>query len=330
MSGSGKMNVYNPPVMLGGVTVAAGERTLIDIPVARLPTETWLQLPIEVVNGLYPGPRLWIAAAVHGDELNGMEIIRRVLEHLQPTSMSGTVIAAPIVNVFGFIEQSRYLPDRRDLNRSFPGSPNGSVAARIAHLFMDQVVNQCSYGIDLHTGSNHRTNYPQIRGNLQDAETRRCAQAFAAPVMMHAETLRGSLREAATKRGACVLLYEGGEPLRFDPHAIDVGVAGVLRVLAALNMVRSRAKRQPSQSIELGETTWVRARRGGILRLDVELGQHVKARQRLGVIGGALGTDSVAVLAPEDGIVIGLTQNPLVNQGDSIVHLGSPVDSLDD
>lgn len=302
--------------------IAPGERRRLEIPVARLVTETWLSLPVEVVNGARPGPTIWLSAAVHGDELNGVEIIRQVLDHLSPADLRGCLIAVPIVNVFGFVEQSRYLPDRRDLNRSFPGSPRGSLAARLAHLFMTEIVSRCRYGIDLHTAATGRINLPQIRANLADAETRRCAEAFAAPVIIHSETRDGSLRQAATQHGIHVLLYEAGEPLRFDEGAIATGVRGVLRVLAALKMTRRSASRPPARPpVVCHATRWVRAPHGGILRLDVELGQRVEKRQRLGAIADAFGDDRSYVMAPCEGLIIGLTVNPLVHQGDAVAHL---------
>ncbi|MFW6198438.1 MAG: M14 family metallopeptidase, partial [Acidobacteriota bacterium] len=161
---------------IGGERVAPGETRRLDLPVARLPTQQMLSLPVKVLHGSRPGPRLWLSAAIHGDEVNGVEIIRRVLDAVRPEELAGTVVAVPIVNVFGFVQQSRYLPDRRDLNRSFPGSRRGSLAARLARLFLTEVVERCSHGIDLHTGSLHRSNLPQVRGDLDDPETRRCAE----------------------------------------------------------------------------------------------------------------------------------------------------------
>jgi predicted deacylase len=312
------------PILIGDARIEPGTRLRLKLPVARLPTETWMSLPIEVVHGQSAGPRLWLSAAVHGDEINGVEIIRQVLEYLDPARLAGTVIAVPIVNVFGFIQQSRYLPDQRDLNRSFPGGPRGSLASRLAHLVMSEVVSQCTHGIDLHTGSHHRANLPQIRANLHDAETRRCAEAFAAPVMMHAETRDGSLRQAATASGIHVLLYEAGEPLRFDPLAIRLGVEGVLRVMAALAMCELPSELAPPRpSTEVFHATWIRARRGGILRLDAQLGDRVEAGQRLGVIADAFGDNSVPVRAPFAGAIIGATSNPLVHPGDGILNLAA-------
>lgn len=308
-------------IRIRGMVVEPGRRQRFDLPVARLPTQTWLSLPIEVVNGVRPGPNLWLSAAVHGDELNGVEIIRRVLQELDPADLGGAVIAVPIVNVFGFINQSRYLPDRRDLNRSFPGSATGSMAARLAHLFMTEVVQQCSYGIDLHTGSLHRSNLPQIRANFHDEETLRCAEAFAPPVLMHSELRDGSLRQAASQLGKHVLLYEAGEPLRFDEDAIELGVRGVLRVMAALGMGK-RHPRPRYKPQRFDQTTWIRGRRAGILRLKVRLGETVQPKQSLGFIADAFGENSTTVRSPAAGRVIGVSNNPLVGRGDAIIHLG--------
>lgn len=308
-------------IEIAGVSVPPGSRQRLELPVARLPTQTMLSLPITVVNGTKKGPRLWLSAAIHGDEINGVEIIRQVLERISLQDLAGMLIAVPIVNVFGFIEQSRYLPDRRDLNRSFPGSARGSLAARLAHLFIEEVVNRSTHGIDLHTASDGRTNWPQIRANLQDAETCRCAEAFGAPVMIHATTRDGSLREAAMKRGIPVLLYEAGEALRFDADAIAVGVEGIIRVMAMLGMHGDSATASPNPPLRVEETKWVRAPYSGILRRSVELGDRVDKKQLLGEIADAFGDTSAKVRAPFNGLVIGHTQNPLVNQGDGIMHL---------
>lgn len=313
-------------IRIGHVTVAPGERRRVEVPVARLPTETWLSLPVEVVNGAHAGPAIWLSAAVHGDEINGIEIIRRVLERIRVETLHGILLAVPIVNVFGFVQQSRTVPDGRDLNRAFPGSARGSLASRLAHLFMHEVVAHCGYGIDFHTGSNHRTNLPQIRANLEDVETRRCVEAFGAPVMMHSQERDGSLRQAATARGVHVLLYEVGEPLRFDPVGIRRGVNGTLRMMAELAMVPPSYAPHPATSIEVHKSAWVRARRGGILRLDVKLGEKVRALQRVGAIADAFGDNRLAVTAPTDGIVIGHTNNPVLHQGDGILHLAQQVE----
>jgi len=309
-------------IKIVGETITPGQRCELEIPVARLITHTLLSLPVTILHGVEPGPCLWVSAAIHGDEINGVEIIRQVLEQVNPQTLRGTLIAVPIVNVFGFLEQSRYLPDRRDLNRCFPGSPEGSLASRLAHLFMQEIVSRCTHGIDLHTASDHRTNFPQIRANLKDPETYRCAKAFGAPVMIHATTRDGSLRQAAAKKGISILLYEGGEALRFDPEAIRVGTNGILGVMNILGMTQFSPV-TAFTAVEIEKTKWVRASRGGILRLQIRLGESVLKKQILATIANPFGKQGVKVRSPVAGFVIGHTQNPLVNQGDGIIHLAA-------
>lgn len=309
------------PIEFAGQQVPPGKRMRFELPVARLPSGTAMSLPAEVVHGMYPGPRLWLSAAVHGDEIVGVEIIRQLLGRIDPHRLRGSLIAVPIVNVFGFINQSRYLPDRRDLNRCFPGSRQGSLASRVAHLFMSEIVERCTHGIDFHSGSNHRTNLPQIRGDLNDPETRRCAETFSAPVMVNAQTRDGSLRQAAAQLGKTVLLFEAGEPQRFDDAAIRLGVEGVQRVMANLGM-HSSVRKPKVPSTEIASSSWVRARKSGIVRLEARLGDRVRAKQRLAVISDAFGDNRALVEAQADGLVIGITNNPLVYQGEAIIHIG--------
>lgn len=277
-------------------------------------------MPVVVINGKHPGPTIWLSGAIHGDELNGVEVVRRVLPHIDQRTLRGAIIAVPVVNVFGFVEQSRYLPDGRDLNRSFPGSVRGSMASQLAALFMKEVVMQCELGIDLHTAAAHRTNIAQVRANLDDPDTLTLARAFGAPFLIDARLRDGSLRAAATKRGIKVLLYEAGQIHRFDEAAVRTGVHGVLRVLEALGM--GSWETPPFEaSTEVRETRWVRARRAGLMQLDVELGESVKQGQVLGAISDALGTRSARITASSAGHVLALNQNPLVSQGDAVVHL---------
>jgi uncharacterized protein len=279
-----------------------------------------VSLPVKVVHGREDGPVVWVDAAIHGDEVNGVEAVREVLTGLDPKTMRGTLIAVPVVNVLGFMNGDRYLPDRRDLNRSFPGSARGSLASRIAHLFMEEVVAKCEVGIDLHTGSDRRSNLPQIRGDLDDPRTRDLALAFGAPVMLHAKVRDGSLRHAAREQGATALLYEAGENLRFDDYAIQAGVIGVRRVLAALGMTDDPQMAHPP-SRECRQSGWVRARRTGFLRLDARLGQVVADEERLGSLVDTFGKTLAAVYANRDGVVIGRNEAPLVNSGDALVHI---------
>ncbi len=304
-----------------GEAVPAGRRRQLELPAGRLPSGSYLHLPVEVIHGRKQGPVIWLSGAIHGDEIVGVEIIRQVMDGLDPAELAGTVIALPVVNVFGFVSESRYLPDRRDLNRSFPGSRSGSLAARLARLFMDEVVARCSFGIDFHAGSDDRTNLPQIRGNMDDEETRRLAEAFGAPVVVHSRPQKGTLRHAVLRKQKRVLLFEGGEPRRFSPRAVEAGVPGTLRVLRELGMVEDApaGPEQPPQ--EARNTRWVRASRGGIFRLEVELGQRVGAGTRLGIIADPTGRKGAPVKIRRGGIILGHTVNPLVNLGDALVHV---------
>src|SRR5690606_162804 len=221
---------------IGNVRVRAGSTKEVELPITRLVTGGDVSLPVRVVHGRADGPTVWVNAAIHGDEVLGVEVIRQAMATLSARTFRGTLVAVPIVNVLGFMTGDRYLPDRRDLNRSFPGSARGSLAARIAHLFMTDVVAKCDVGIDLRTGADRRSDMPQVRADRDDPRTRELAEAFGAPVMLHAGLRDGSLRQAGREAGARVLLFEGGEALRFDDYAVEAGVVGVRRVLARLGM----------------------------------------------------------------------------------------------
>ncbi|MDO5629395.1 MAG: succinylglutamate desuccinylase/aspartoacylase family protein [Mobilicoccus sp.] len=307
---------------IGSVRIRPGHAREIELPITRLVTGADVSLPVRVLHGRADGPHVWLSAAIHGDEVVGVEVIRRVLASLSAKTLRGTLVAVPIVNVLGFMTGERYLPDRRDLNRSFPGSPRGSLAARMAHLFMTEVVERCEVGIDLHTAATRRSNLPQIRADLEDARTADLAAAFGAPIMLHAKLRDGSLRQAARERGATVLLYEGGEAWRFDEWAIEAGVAGVLRVLARLGMIDGPEDPVAPSLVSLS-SGWVRARRTGILHMETELGDRVTVGDRLGGLSDSFGRRLRLVHADRDGIVIGRTEAPLVNRGDALVHIAS-------
>jgi predicted deacylase len=308
---------------IGNVRVRAGSAKEIELPITRLVTGADVFLPVRVIHGREDGPVVWVNAATHGDEVNGTEVIRRVLAQLPPKTFRGTLVAVPILNVLGFMTGDRYLPDRRDLNRSFPGSARGSLASRLAHLFMEEVVSKCEVGIDLHTGADRRANWPHIRADLDDPRTRELAEAFGMPLMLQSKLRDGSLRQAARDRGATVLLFEGGENWRFDEYAIAAGVVGVRRVLASLGMIEPLDDEEHPSTIECRQSGWVRAKGTGILHLDVTLGQPVEAGQRLGGLSDSFGRRVRLVHADRTGTVIGLTTAPLVNSGDAIVHIAN-------
>jgi predicted deacylase len=310
----------------GGIDIAAGERMTVDLPMARLYTHSEVTLPVHVIHGKQAGPTLFVSAAIHGDEINGVEIIRRLLGSKSMSRIKGTLLAVPVVNPFGFIQRSRYLPDRRDLNRSFPGSPKGSLASRIANLFMQEIVCRSTHGIDLHTGSNYRSNLPQIRTSLDDDENVRLANAFGAPMIIHSQIRDGSLREAVADRGVPVLLYEAGEALYFNERAIRSGVSGVMNVMRAIGMLSPKRGSKKQEPVVSRKTNWVRATRSGVFFKQLSLGNLAREGDVLGVINDPLGDECEAVLAPFTGIIIGQLTLPLVHEGDALVNLAKVAD----
>lgn len=315
------------PFVLGDERIDPGTRRTVDLPVSVLSDHTPVTLSAHVVHGRRPGPVMFVSAAVHGDEVIGVEIVRRLLRASPLARVSGTLVAVPIVNSFGFINRSRYLPDRRDLNRSFPGSPAGSLAARLAHLFLTEIVSRCDVGIDLHSAAVGRTNLPQIRLTPGNSRLRELGEAFAAPVTMTSKTRDGSLRLVAEEAGVDLLLYEAGEGLRFDEHAARAGVAGILRVMARLGMITGRGvPRARGRSVYCKSSSWLRAPSGGLLRTLKRRGDYVEAGQVLGVVSDPFGERDAEVLADVTGILIGRSDLPVVNEGDALFHVAEPVE----
>jgi hypothetical protein len=311
-------------IEIAGVQIKPGNRASIDIPLPSFYTHSSVNMPVHVIHGGRPGPVLLVSAAVHGDEINGVEIIRRLLTHKSINRIKGTLIAIPVVNVYGFVSKSRYLPDRRDLNRSFPGSENGSMAARLANVVMTEIIPHCTHIIDLHTGAVNRENLPQIRARLvDDPDLEKLAHAFGVPVILNAELLAGSFRSAAHTKGIGALLYEAGEALRFDEVAIRAGVQGVLNVMSELGM-RTRSKKQRKvEAMIANASRWVRAAQSGILRSLVATGSRVEVNDLLAYISDPLGETNEQLVSPVDGIIIGKTNLPLVFAGEAIFNIAS-------
>lgn len=308
-------------ITIAGHEIAAGTSIDIDMPIIRLYTDTDIHMPIHVKRAKKDGPMLFVSAAVHGDEINGIEIIRRLLRLKTLKLIAGTLILAPMVNVYGVLNQSRYMPDRRDLNRSFPGSENGSLAGIVAHRFLSEIVRHCDYGIDLHTGAIHRSNLPQIRADLKDEETMRLAENFGVSVLMNSTLRDGSLRQAALESDTKILLYEGGEALRFDELAIQAGMRGILNVLSTLGMTKKSRKKNHTVPYVANTSSWVRAHHSGIVKNLKNLGDHVEKGDELAEIGSPLGEVFGVVKARRTGIVIGKQNIPLVQKGDAMFHI---------
>jgi predicted deacylase len=311
-------------IVIGNTTIRPGQDTIVDLPLAGLYTHTQLTLPVHVVNGKKPGPTLALLAAIHGDELNGVDIIRRVIAHRDIKRLRGRLLAVPIVNVFGFINRSRYLPDRRDLNRSFPGRREGSVASRLAHLVTTEVVSKADFCIDLHTGAIDRPNLPQIRANLDVPGVLDLARAFETPVIIDANTIEGSLRAYAESNDMPLLVYEAGEALQFDEFSIKAGFRGVLRVMRTLGMLRPVKRKRPAiEAIISRGTSWVRAPASGIVHARCRLGDRVAAGQLLANMADPFGQNLTEVKAQSAGILIGRSTLPLAHEGDALFHVAS-------
>lgn len=308
---------------LGGQDIPPGSRTTVNLPVAQLYTHTPVTMPVHIIHSRRPGPTLLVCAAIHGDEINGVEIIRRLLKLPQLSRIRGTLLAVPIVNVLGFIDRTRYLPDRRDLNRSFPGSEKGSLAGRIAYLFKSEVLDKASHVIDLHTAAIHRANLPQVRVNLADEASAAMAGAFGLPVVINSALIEGSLRHVADSQGIPVLTYESGEALRFDEPGIKAGVRGIVRVMRHLGMLPAgRSAAIPTRKYFVADSSnWVRAEQDGIFRATVALGAHVQKGQTLGYIADPFGEREIAAKANVAGIVVGRTNLPLVHEGEALYHI---------
>ncbi len=302
-------------------SIAPGSRAVINIPLPGLYTETEVHLPVHVVHGRQQGPTLFVSAAVHGDEINGVEIVRRLMLQPQLKRLRGTLLVVPIVNVFGFHNRSRYLPDRRDLNRSFPGRETGSLAGRLAHTFLNEIVRHADVGIDLHTAAIHRDNLPQIRADMHGQELKGLAKAFAAPVALHSAPPEGSLRHAASELGTPILVYEAGEALRFDEVSIRIGLRGIMNVMREMDMITLKRKTSKPSAI-LRSSAWVRAPYSGIVRTLVKLGGMVGKGDVLGVVSDPVGANEYGMLAPFGGIVIGRANLPLAYEGEALFHIG--------
>ncbi len=311
-------------ITISDTTVKPGTRSTIHIPVPKLYTHTKMTMPVHVIHGKKSGPTLFISGVVHGDEIIGIEIIRRLLGLKKLARLKGTLIAVPVVNVYAFIQNSRYSPDRRDLNRFFPGSENGSLTSRLAYTFMKEIVQRCDFGIDLHAGSNHRANLPQIRVDFDDEQAMDLARAFQVPAIINAKIREGSLRQAAFDKKVSTVLYEAGEALRFDEVAIKAGVRGILYAMAVIGMLPQPAKKKKTiETLVVEDSYWVRAPASGILHMEKPLGSRINKNTRIGFIADPFGGKEIEVVSAVSGMVIGRLNLPLVHQGDAIIHIAS-------
>lgn len=305
---------------IGHHEVPKGSNIALDIELPKL-YNTPTKLPIRVIRGKKDGPVVFVSAGLHGDELIGIEIIRRFRKLSLLKNLRGTIILVPIVNVYGVLNLSRYFPDRRDLNRCFPGSVKGSLTSRVAKIFYDEVVSKCDFGIDLHTAAIHKSNLPQIRVNIENKYLFEMAKFFEAPVVLHSPLREGSLRAECEKNGIPILLYEAGEALRFDETCIKIGLKGIINVLRELNMLQKVRKKIHKTPVIAKQSFWIRSSESGIIRTVRSLGDSVKKHETIAYIDEAYGDEIYELKAPYDGIIIGKSEIPLVQEGDAIFHI---------
>ncbi|WP_114782492.1 succinylglutamate desuccinylase/aspartoacylase family protein [Botryobacter ruber] len=307
-------------IVINGKSIDRGEKVLTKLVVSKLPSGTVIEIPVYVFRSVNDGPVVLLMAGMHGDEVNGIEIVRRMLTRKMLYPLKGTIIAVPILNIYGFLNFSRQVPDGKDVNRSFPGSRDGSLASRVAYRFMKEVMPYVEYGIDFHTGGASRSNYPQIRCELDNPKNLELASAFGAPFVLDSSLRQGSLRKEASKAGKSILVYETGESLRFDDFGISTGIEGTCRLLHHLGMMAGAPVVQ-QDSIICKKDIWVRAKNAGLFRAVVKLGDYLAKGQTIGSITDPYGEMEVRITSPAAGYIIGLNNMPVVNQGDALLHI---------
>ena len=294
----------------------------------RLPvSETYagdpLAIPIRIIRAQKPGPVLAVTAAVHGDEINGTGIIHELMYNRRPELRRGALVLVPVVDLFGFETQIRYMPDRRDLNRCFPGSSRGSLSRRVAFTFFNQVIRHCTHLLDLHSAGSGRTNFPNVRADLTHPGSRELARAFGCELIVHGKGPEGGMRRSAVDAGISAIILEAGEPRKMESAVMEIGVRGVLNVLHGLDMTDGPSFRPPYQTT-VKKTTWLRAQAGGLLRFHVSPGDIVNEGQPISTNFSVFGETQHVLHAPKDGIVLGMTTMPAVKPGEPICHLAVP------
>ena len=306
---------------IAGEVVALGESKDIRLEISETYTGDKTCIPLRVMRSKKRGPVVFVSAAIHGDEINGTGIIHDFLFGEQIVLDKGTLILAPVINVFGFETHERYLPDRRDLNRFFPGSPNGSLASRIANTITTELIDKCDYCLDLHTAAFQRTNYPNVRADLTNPETRKIAKAFGSALVIDGKGPVGSFRRSSTKRGCPTIILEAGEPWKIEPSVLKIGLQGIRNILKHLGMIGGSMQLPPYQ-VYIRKTTWLRATVGGILKFHVSPGDFVSEGQSIATNYGILGAEQNILKSNTSGIVLGMTTMPAVKPGEPVCHIG--------
>lgn len=313
----------NKSITINGEVITPGENGLVRMSISRLPTGTLIDIPVHVFNGKKAGPTVLVQAGLHGDEINGVETLRRMLQENVFNIKNGAVIVVPILNIFGFIHFSRDVPDGKDVNRSFPGTRTGSLASRIAHTYTSEILPQVNFGIDLHTGGSQRHNFPQIRYSAEDIKSKELAEIFNAPFYFASRQINGSFRKTTFKMGIPTIVYEAGESMRFDEDSIQTGIIGIQNVLTELGMLSKIKVSRQKPSVHLSRTRWIRAPRAGMFVPEVKNGEQVAKGQTLGLVTDTFAKKNKKIKAPFEGYVFCINNQAVVNQGDALFHIGS-------
>jgi len=308
------------PFRIGAIETAAGARKDLRIKVSEQTHAGPLHIPVTVVHGARRGPTLFVTSTIHGDELNGIEVIRQLRHAIDPGRLRGTLLLVAIANPVSFVLQQRGLPDGRDLNRCFPGRRRGTIGSEIAHDLFQKIILRCDAGVDLHTAGRGRSNLPHVRADMKSPRVRRLAKAFGAAIVIDMPGEKGSLRREGARARIPVITVEAGEALRFEPAAIDMALNGLLNLLSAWKMIPDR-RRGARRTLVFHRHVWLRARRGGILVMTISPGDVVRKGQPLGFSSRPLGTRQIDIAAPFDSLVVSAATIPTVLPGSAICHL---------
>lgn len=312
----------NKPLILLGKEIKKGASTVLDLEVAKLHTRTTVKVPLIVERAKEDGPVVLLLAGLHGDEVNGVGIIREIIAQKLNKPKNGTIICIPVFNIFGYLIQTREFPDGRDLNRVFPGSTNGSLASQFAYQFIENIAPYVDYVIDFHTGGGDKDNIAQIRCNNAEKDTMNLAAIFNPPFIIHSSYIPKSLRETLNKMKKTVLLFEGGKSKNFDPNIIAHGVRGTKNILSHLGMIDGVIEKT-EQPIYVKKSKWLRASYSGMFKILVKNGAFVTKKQVLGHILDPFGDFKKKVIAPFDGYIFCINKTPIVNKGDAIFHISN-------
>lgn len=304
-----------------GKKIKAGKSYDVTLPVSESYSGFTIDIPVHIQRAAAPGPVIFITAAIHGDEINGTGTIHQLLQDDDFKLLSGSLILIPVLNILAFDRHSRYLPDRRDLNRSFPGKAEGSLASRMAYSIFHEIVSRCDYGIDLHTASIRKTNYPNVRGDLNNPEVLKLANFFGSEIIIDGQGPQGGLRREACKFGCPTILFEGGEIWKVEPGIVDAAVRGIKNILRSFKMLEGEIDK-PHYKVVIEHSKWIRADKGGFLQFHIQPGEIIEKGQPIATNITLLGDERNIIYAPFDSVVIGMTTLPAISPGEPICHLG--------